>query len=45
MKGDYIAALVDIIREQNGNDYLKVAVVLETAVCSQSKSKGFGGAA
>ena len=40
MKGDYIAALVDILREQSGNDYFKVSVILETAARG-SVGKGF----
>ena len=40
LKGDYIAALVDLLREQHGNDYEKVAVVLAKEA-KMNTSKGF----
>lgn len=40
-KVDYLAVLIDILRENNGNDYTKVAEILVKESQSQSK-KGFG---
>ena len=40
LKGDYIATLVDLLREQHGGDYLKVKDVLE----KECRVKGKGNA-
>jgi hypothetical protein len=42
-KGVYVTALVDALRAANGNDYEKVAKILqEEALANGQKSKGFG---
>lgn len=43
LKGDYVATLVDILREAHGNDYAVVAKILdkEASLRAQTK-KGFG---
>ncbi|KAJ1437176.1 hypothetical protein B484DRAFT_445331 [Ochromonadaceae sp. CCMP2298] len=40
-KGDYLAALIDLLREQNGNDYGLVAEMLAKESAA-TKKKGFG---
>jgi hypothetical protein len=40
-KGDYLAALTDLLREQNGNDYGLVAEMLAKESAA-TKKKGFG---
>ena len=43
LKGDYIATLLDILREDNQNDYGKVASVLEREASKRAEAKkGFG---
>jgi hypothetical protein len=43
VKSDYLAVLVDLMREQEGNDYKAVTLLLQAEITKTRGTKGFGG--